>query len=44
HRQNGYAGRQPDVKELTYPFQDIVIWGVTAKILHHLIEVVNTVR
>ncbi|PIE60989.1 MAG: coenzyme A pyrophosphatase, partial [Desulfobacterales bacterium] len=25
HRQNGYAGRQPDVKELTYPFQDIVI-------------------
>ncbi len=44
HRDKGYAGRQPDIMELIYPFQDIVIWGATAKILHHLIEVVNTVR
>jgi len=24
---------------LTYPFEDVLIWGVTAKILYHLIEV-----
>jgi hypothetical protein len=27
--------------ELTYPYEDVTIWGVTAKILHHLIEVVT---
>jgi len=42
HREKGYAGRRPNIMELTYPFEDIVIWGVTAKILHHLIEVVSS--
>ncbi|WDP91252.1 MAG: CoA pyrophosphatase [Desulfobacter sp.] len=44
HREKGYAGRRPDIMELTYPYEDVVIWGVTAKILHHLIEVVDAVE
>ncbi len=28
----------PDIMELQYPYEDVVIWGVTAKILYHLIE------
>lgn len=43
HLKKGYAGRRPDIMELTYPYEDVVIWGVTAKILHHLIEVVGPV-
>lgn len=39
HRENGYLGQQPNVMDLTYPFEDVVIWGVTAKILHHLLEI-----
>jgi peroxisomal coenzyme A diphosphatase NUDT7 len=39
HREKGYAGQRPNVMELTYPFEDVVIWGVTAKIVHHLLEV-----
>jgi 8-oxo-dGTP pyrophosphatase MutT (NUDIX family) len=41
HREKGYAGRRPGIMELTYPYEDVTIWGVTAKILHHLIEVVT---
>lgn len=40
HREKGYARRTPNIMELTYPYEDVVIWGVTAKIVHHLIEVV----
>jgi 8-oxo-dGTP pyrophosphatase MutT (NUDIX family) len=40
HCNKGYAGKTPSIMELTYPYQDVVIWGVTAKILHHLIEIV----
>ncbi len=39
HREKGYSGCIPNVMKLTYPYEDVVIWGVTAKILHHLIEV-----
>jgi 8-oxo-dGTP pyrophosphatase MutT (NUDIX family) len=39
HRENGYLGKTPPVMDLTYPFKDVVIWGVTAKILHHLLDV-----
>ena len=42
HREKGYAGRRPNIMELTYPYEDVVIWGVTAKIVHHLIEVVGS--
>jgi 8-oxo-dGTP pyrophosphatase MutT (NUDIX family) len=38
HRQRRYTGRLPDLRELIYPFQDVVIWGLTAKILHRFIE------
>jgi 8-oxo-dGTP pyrophosphatase MutT (NUDIX family) len=41
HRERGYAGCKPSIMELTYPYEDVRIWGVTAKILHHLIEVIT---
>jgi len=31
-------GRSPAMEELLYPVEDLVIWGVTAKILHYFIE------
>ncbi len=43
HHQKGYAGRRPSIMELTYPYKDVVIWGVTAKIVHHLLEVVGDI-
>jgi 8-oxo-dGTP pyrophosphatase MutT (NUDIX family) len=39
HRDKGFHGRYPDIHELTYPFKDVVVWGVTAKIIHHLMEI-----
>ncbi len=44
HKEKGYNGRTPNIMELTYPYEDVVIWGVTAKILHHLIEVVDGIK
>jgi coenzyme A diphosphatase NUDT7 len=44
HREKGYTGCRPNVMKLTYPYEDVVIWGVTAKILHHLIEVLITAK
>ncbi len=41
HRASGYAGKRPPIMELTYPYEDVVIWGVTAKILHHLLELLS---
>jgi 8-oxo-dGTP pyrophosphatase MutT (NUDIX family) len=38
HIANGYHDRIPDVDELRYPFEDVVVWGATARILHHFIE------
>ncbi|MGD8446481.1 MAG: CoA pyrophosphatase [Desulfobacterales bacterium] len=38
HNTNNFNGRIPDVDELRYPFEDVVIWGATARILHHFIE------
>ncbi len=45
HLEKGFAGRnpRPSVKELTYPYKDVVIWGVTAQIVHHLLEVVGDI-
>lgn len=43
HRENGYTGHRPGIMELTYPYEDVVIWGVTAQIVHHLIEVVGDI-
>lgn len=44
HREKGYLGKTPNIMELTYPYEDVVIWGVTAKIVHHLIEVISRSR
>ena len=38
HHANNFHNRLPPVDELRYPFEDVVIWGATARILHHLIE------
>jgi 8-oxo-dGTP pyrophosphatase MutT (NUDIX family) len=38
HATNNFHGRIPDIDELRYPFEDVVIWGATARILHHFIE------
>jgi len=39
HRDKKFHGRYPDIQELTYPYEDVVVWGVTAKIIHHLMEI-----
>ncbi|MDY0374385.1 MAG: CoA pyrophosphatase [Desulfobacterium sp.] len=41
HMERGFPGRMPGLEELTYPFEDIVIWGVTAKIIHHFMEIIR---
>ena len=38
HKKQYFHGRLPDIEYLEYPFQDVIIWGVTAKILHYFIE------
>ena len=38
HNTKNFHGRIPGIDELRYPFEDVVIWGATARILHHLIE------
>lgn len=38
HRRKNFHGRIPDLYELTYPLEDAVIWGATARILHCFIE------
>ncbi len=38
HISRSFHGRDPDVFELLYPVQDVVVWGVTARIFHHFLE------
>jgi len=38
HASAGFAGRIPPIDELIYPFSDVDIWGVTARILHSFLE------
>lgn len=38
HHVAEFHNRIPTIAELRYPFEDVVIWGATARILHHLIE------
>ncbi|MBF0572731.1 MAG: CoA pyrophosphatase [Desulfamplus sp.] len=40
HKSKNFIGRLPTLYELTYPYQNVVIWGVTAKIIHHLMEII----
>ncbi len=41
HMEKGFFKRMPGIEELTYPFEDVVIWGVTAKIIHHFMEIIR---
>jgi hypothetical protein len=38
HVQQGFHGRIPGVNELVYSLNGVQIWGVSARILHHFIE------
>jgi hypothetical protein len=38
HKRKNFHGRIPDIDELKYPFEDVIIWGATARILHYFIE------
>jgi 8-oxo-dGTP pyrophosphatase MutT (NUDIX family) len=40
HQSRHYHGRGSDVRELEYPFEEVIIWGATAQIIHHFIELV----
>ncbi|MFH1154093.1 MAG: CoA pyrophosphatase [Pseudomonadota bacterium] len=39
HEEKGFSGRTPDFQELIYPYGEVHIWGVTAKIIHHFLEI-----
>ena len=41
-KKKGYHTGVPNVMQLTYPYEDVLIWGVTAKIVYHLIETLNS--
>ncbi len=41
HKENKFHGQIPDVRDLLYPFEDVVIWGATARILHYFIEILH---
>lgn len=40
HREQQYMEREPSIMTVTYPFEDVVIWGVTAKIVCHMINLI----
>lgn len=39
HVAKAFYKQKPGLYNLTYPYEDIVIWGVTAKMVYHLIEI-----
>ncbi len=41
HNELGYAGKEANIMTVKYPYDDILIWGVTGKIVHHLIELMG---
>jgi 8-oxo-dGTP pyrophosphatase MutT (NUDIX family) len=40
HVTGNFHGCTPDVQQLRYPYEDVVIWGATARILHAFIELI----
>lgn len=40
HMSSVSSGNPSGSEAITYPFKDVVIWGVTAKILYHFIELI----
>ena len=41
HLEQQFAGRIPGVGELIYPIDNLVIWGVTARIVHYFLELIR---
>ena len=42
HLNQNFNGRTPGIGELIYPVENVVIWGVTARIVHYFLELVRT--
>jgi len=42
HMSNNFQGHIPNITELLYPFEDVVVWGVTARIFHYFFELLLT--
>jgi len=42
HLSSHFHGRIPDIMELLYPFDNVVVWGVTARIFHYFFELLLT--
>jgi coenzyme A diphosphatase NUDT7 len=40
HQIKNFHAHTPDTGELEYPFRDVIIWGATARILYHFIELI----
>jgi len=40
HKEKRFHIHEPDFLGLIYPYQDVIIWGVTAKIVCHLINLI----
>ena len=41
HLEKKYGGRIPGWEELLYPYDDIVVWGATARIIHYFIGLIQ---
>ncbi|MDY0133292.1 MAG: CoA pyrophosphatase [Desulforegulaceae bacterium] len=39
HIKKNFTGRDPGIEELLYPVEDLTIWGVTARAIHHFLEI-----
>lgn len=44
HVEKAYHGWIPDVHALLYPVGDVTVWGVTARIVHHFLEMIYPLR
>lgn len=42
HLDQKFNGRIPGIGELIYPVGNLIIWGVTARILHYFLELIRT--
>lgn len=38
HQEQKYMEKEPSIMTVTYPYEDVVVWGVTAKIVCHMIN------
>ncbi|MCB9482282.1 MAG: CoA pyrophosphatase [Desulfobacteraceae bacterium] len=39
HIDKNFSGREPGLEELLYPVENLTIWGVTARAIHHFLEI-----